>query len=135
MGGGREHSWVRCVSHGLGTATSLDFAGGILVVPSAYEAGNSESEDGSGLWVAEARVSSEWSLLMVWGRNRVIALHDVSVTMIQRCLLDSDFIRLLQVNMATWDRMSSPSQLFNQSINQSIRLSFIRYYTATASVC
>jgi hypothetical protein len=33
------------VSHGLGTATSLNCSGGALVVSSAHEAGDSESEE------------------------------------------------------------------------------------------
>jgi hypothetical protein len=77
---------------------------------------------------------SEWSLLTAWGRNRVIALHDVSVTMIQDCLLENDFIRLLQVNIVTWNRMSSPNQLFNQSGFHSLGTTQPRHRCASAQL-
>jgi hypothetical protein len=79
-------------------------------------------------------MSSEWSLLTAWGRNRVMALHDVSVAMIQGGFLENNFIRRLQVNIVTWNRMSSPNQLFNQAGFHSLGTTQPRHRYASAQL-
>jgi hypothetical protein len=67
-------------------------------------------------------------------QDRVMALHDVSVTMIQGCLLENNITRRLQVNIVTWNRMSSPNQLFSQAGFHSLGTTQPRHLCASAQL-